>query len=134
MPSLPTGATPTVMIVEDEPDLREAVAEAMEQAGYRMIAVGDLEQARSTLASTRVDLLLLDLFVDGLTCDDWLRELAGATDPPATVLTSADATQRSHALAQRFALELVLKPFDLDDLIAALERALVERRVPTAAS
>ena len=129
-----TSSALTVLIVEDEPDLREVVAEVIEQAGYRMIAVGDLEQARSALATTRVDLLLLDVFVDGLTCDAWLTELAGALDPPATVLTSADATHRSHALAQRFALELVLKPFDLDDLIAALERARVERRVPIAKS
>lgn len=114
---------PSILIVEDEPDLREAVAEALAQAGYSFLSVANLAEARCALASASYDVLLLDIFLDGVTCEELLTELAADHHAPATVLTSADVTPRSHHLARRFALPLVLKPFDLDDLVATIEQA-----------
>jgi DNA-binding NtrC family response regulator len=128
------GDTPkrplSVLIVEDEPDLRDAVSEAIEQAGYHFVGVGDLVQARAALATSTFDLVLLDVFVEGETCDQLLSELSTQQSPPATVLTSADITALSRGIAQRFDLPLVLKPFDLDDLMTTLGHAHEQRRVP----
>lgn len=129
----PSKRSLTVLIVEDEPDIREAVAEAILEAGHQFISVGDLTQARQALASASVDIILLDMIVDGTTCDGLLDELSKHASPPATVLTSADATPRSRAIATRYAIPLVLKPFDLDDLMSALGRAHSDRRVPARA-
>lgn len=125
------GSGLTVLVVEDEPDLREAVCEAMKDAGYHLIGVGDLELARAALARTPIDLLLLDVLVNGATCDALLNELSLGPRAPATVLTSADATQRSRDLAHRYALPLILKPFDLDDLVRVLATAHERHQVPT---
>jgi two-component system response regulator AtoC len=119
-----------ILIVEDEPDIREAMAEAMAEAGYQFVTAATLEQARDALARETYDLLLLDVFVDGDTCDELLNELSRAANGPATVLTSADLTRRSSSLAKRFSIPLVLKPFDLDDLVATVGRAHEERLVP----
>lgn len=120
----------TVLIVEDEIDLREAVAEAVVDAGYHFIGVGNLAHARAALASSRVDLILLDMLVAGDTCDALLLELSDRADSPPTVLTSADASARSHALAARYSLPLLLKPFDLDDLMTVLGDAHTHGRAP----
>ena len=125
------GRALTVLIVEDEVDLREAVAEAIGDAGYHFISVGDLDRARAALATTRIDLILLDMLVAGVSCDDWLAELSLHINSPATVLTSADATPRSQALATHYSLPLLLKPFDLDDLMALLGRAHAEGLSPS---
>lgn len=119
-----------ILIVEDEPDLRDAMAEAMADAGYQFVTASTLDEARSALAAGAYDLLLLDIFVCGITCDELLAELAAAGQRPATVLTSADLTSRSQTLAERYSLPLVAKPFDLDDLVATIDRAHTEGRVP----
>ena len=124
----------TVLIVEDEPDLREAIAEVIEQAGYHFVSVADLAQARAALASTEIDLILLDVLVEGESSEALLHELSMQTSPPVTVITTADATQRSRTIASRYAVPLVLKPFDLDELVETVGRAHREHRVPRVAN
>jgi DNA-binding response OmpR family regulator len=120
----------SILIVEDEPDIREALAEAMAEAGYIFATAATLDEARTALSAGNYDLLLLDIYLDELTCEQLLAELAQSQPKPVTVLTSADLTRRSRDLADRFSLPLVHKPFDLDDLVATIGKAHAERRVP----
>lgn len=113
-----------ILLVEDEFDLREAMSEILREAGHHLVEVDTVERARSSLAETHVDVLVLDLVVRDGTSEEFLADIARTTP---TVLTSADVA-RSRALAAKYEVPLLLKPFDLDELIPAVLRAHDERR------
>lgn len=115
----------TILLVEDEPDLREAVGEALRDAGHRPVGVDTVERAHEVLAGFAVDVVMLDLFMNDGTSEPLLVQLAGRVT---TLLTSADATERSRAIAAKYGVPLLLKPFDLDALLPALLHAHEERR------
>jgi two-component system, OmpR family, phosphate regulon response regulator PhoB len=58
-------AMPTVLIVDDEPDIREVIRFALEGAGYRVFEAGHAEEARRLIGTETPDLLLLDWMLPG---------------------------------------------------------------------
>jgi hypothetical protein len=57
--------------------------------------------------------------------------MSGQAEAPVTVLITADASTRSRALATRYSVPLLLKPFDLDELVTVLTRAQQENLRPS---
>ncbi len=117
----PSGVAPRVLIVEDDPSVRGLLGAVLEEAGYRVLPT-DHALDPVDVAQLRPDLVLLDLILHG-TGAGWrllhgLRALAGTAGLPIVVCTA------DHALAHREAdrlralgVGLVLKPFDLDDVL-----------------
>jgi CheY-like chemotaxis protein len=112
----------SILVVEDDPDLREAVMVALETHGYRPLAASDGRHALELLrGGARPRLILLDLMMPRM--DGWqfraeqMADAAIAHIP--VVVLSAAAPQR----VTRLAVEDVLhKPIDLDTLLAAVRR------------
>jgi DNA-binding NtrC family response regulator len=88
----------------------------------------NLTEARVYLAVAMPDVMILDLNLEGEFGGDLLAELATLREAPATVLVSAYPF--AGLVAQRYGVELVRKPFGLDELDAAIDRARKERRRP----
>ena len=69
-------ATQTILVVEDEPSIREVVSLYLEQAGFTVTVAMDGEQAQALLAQQLPDLVVLDIMlpkVDGHALTRWLR-------------------------------------------------------------
>lgn len=124
-----------VLLVDDEPDLRGAVAEALTQAGHVAAEADGVASAFAMLAHRSFDVILLDLVLIGggldASSEDILEMLAARHDAPPTLIFSADTSARTRAVAQRFGLSFVEKPFDLERLLGEIERTHRERRRPT---
>ncbi|MCA9366494.1 response regulator [Candidatus Kaiserbacteria bacterium] len=90
-----TEANKTILIADDEPDLREALKVSLEQAGYTVVAAADGEEALAHYNAHVPDLVILDLNMPKLNGMEVLKqiragEVDGAPKVPICVLTAYD--------------------------------------------
>lgn len=112
------GASPTVLIVEDDADLRQLLVHTFEGAGFDTVAVSDGGEALSYLESADEPpaLVILDLLmpeVDGL---DFLAKRPD-DDVPVIVLTGVDDEETLAEAYERGANDYVTKPFSPKELL-----------------
>ncbi|QUH04357.1 response regulator transcription factor [Saccharopolyspora erythraea] len=119
-----------VLVVEDEPGVRDAVVRGLESEGYEIRAAGDGARALTEITAWRPGAIVLDLlmpFMDGLTMCRRLRAYGDRT--PILVLTARDAVADRIDGLDAGADDYLVKPFDLDELLARV-RALLRRSYP----
>jgi DNA-binding NtrC family response regulator len=124
-----TTAAPRVLIVEDEPGLREGLVGAVESLGYRALPAPGLAEARRIVAGEAPDCVLLDIRLkdgDGL---DFLSELRGGPhrDVPVIVSTAYGDSERTIRAMRDGAFDYITKPFDLPALLVTVQRAVKQR-------
>jgi two-component system, OmpR family, response regulator MprA len=116
-----------ILVVDDEPAVREAVDRALRLQGYETELAADGAQALDALAERAPDALVLDVLmprVDGL---EVCRRLRAAGDrTPVLVLTARDAVPDRVRGLDAGADDYLVKPFALEELLARL-RALLRR-------
>ncbi|HRF50445.1 MAG TPA: response regulator transcription factor [Anaerolineales bacterium] len=123
-----------ILIVEDEPSLREVIALYLRRANYDVQAVGDGRAALDALqAGPPVSLVVLDLMipkVDGYQLTEWLRSRG---DTPIIMVTARRAESDRIAGLEMGADDYVVKPFSPQELTSRV-RAVLRRARPTATS
>jgi putative two-component system response regulator len=128
---VPADAGPTrILVVDDEESIRVALSRFLRSRGYEVTAVGSGADALAALGRDRCELALCDVRMPGLTGME-LLPMALAKDPDIAILMLTavnDAPTATEALA-RGAHDYLVKPVDLADLQAAVERALHRRKL-----
>lgn len=120
-----------LLIVEDEPDLAAALREALEGIGHAVDVAPDGDAAEDLLAVVPYDLALLDVTLpskSGLDVCRWARKRG--LDLPILMLTARDTLADKVAGLDAGADDYMVKPFELDELLARV-RALLRRRTPS---
>jgi two-component system response regulator MprA len=116
-----------ILVVDDEPAVREAVDRALRLAGYDTELAGDGTEALDVLAERAPDALVLDVLMPGLDGLEVCRRLRAAGDhTPVLVLTARDAVPDRVRGLDAGADDYLVKPFALEELLARL-RALLRR-------
>jgi two-component system phosphate regulon response regulator OmpR len=129
----PTAPTPTLLVVDDEPELRGLLAEYFGRQGYSVRAAADAAQARALVAEQVPQVAILDINMpgeNGLSLARWLRE----TQPTMGLLmltTAGESVDRIVGL-ELGADDYMPKPFELRELLARVRSVL--RRVQAAAA
>ena len=124
-----TDAAPTiatVLVVDDEPQIRRALRTNLTVRGYRVLEAGDGSVALTAVADHHPDIVLLDLGLPGLDGIDVLHGLRGWTDVPVIVLTVRDREVDKVEALDAGADDYVTKPFGMNELLARL-RAQIRR-------
>ena len=120
--------TGTVLIVEDEPGLRQGLGDVVKAMGCEPLAAAGIGEARAMVGAQAVDCVLLDIRLrdgDGL---DYLVELrATARGVPVIVATAYGDSERTIRAMRDGAFDYLTKPFDLEILRATIGRALNQR-------
>jgi DNA-binding response OmpR family regulator len=118
-----------VLVVDDEPDIRELVRVNLEQAGHRVLTAADGSEALARVREETPDAVFLDVRMPGV--DGWavLEELkAGSlrdmSEVPVFMVTAADEPEARLRGGIQGALQYITKPFDPGDLVEALEQSL----------
>jgi len=122
--------TATVLIAEDDNEIRTALERILRYEGYNPITVNDGAAALEGIVEHEPDLILLDVmmpFVDGLTVCRRLRERGNRT--PVMMLTARHEISDRVAGLDAGADDYLPKPFDLEELLARV-RALLRRSLP----
>jgi len=120
----------TVLLVDDEVGLVNAVSRALEDAGYRVLAAYDGRSALQMLASEPVDLLLSDIVMPGLFGTDVIRiarESMGLGHVP-VILMSVIGEDRVRELFPLGDATFLPKPFTLSDVTGAVQSVLARPR------
>lgn len=116
-----------IVVVDDERDIRETVAEYLDMNGYRVSKADGGPALRKIVEQGRVDLAVLDVTMpgeDGLSLARWLRDHSGAG---VIMLTARDSVVDRVVGIEMGADDYVTKPFDLRELLARVKAVL--RRV-----
>ncbi len=115
-----------LLLVEDDPDLRSTVAQALREAGYAVDTAEDGSEGLFKAQSWDYDALVLDLMLPGL--DGWevLRSLRKTKTTPVLLLTARDAVADRVRGLDSGADDYLIKPFELSELLARL-RSLIRR-------
>ncbi|KAF0283904.1 sigma-54-dependent transcriptional regulator [Spiribacter roseus] len=115
-----------VLVVDDEPDIRELVREILEDEGYAVATAESADQARSLLRERTPQLVLLDIWMPGDDGISLLREWAqGGVCPFPVVMISGHGTVETAVEATRHgAMDFVEKPLSMGKLLATVEQAL----------
>ena len=131
-----TAASPRVLVVEDEPHIRELVCLHLRHEGYECVGAGDGQQALSLTESEPFDLLVLDVMLpglDGLSLCRAVRNGGTNRDVPILMLTARRDESDKVVGLESGADDYLTKPFGVRELVARA-RALLRRprQVPAA--
>jgi two-component system response regulator MprA len=127
VPLAPAPGAGRLLVVDDDPDVRDSLERALRVAGYAVTTAVHGADALDQLARTPVDLIVLDVLmpiVDGFDACRRLRERGNAT--PVLVLTARDAVEDRVTGLEAGADDYLVKPFALRELLARI-RALLRR-------
>lgn len=117
-----------IMVVDDEQQLALAVKIRLQSRGYQVVTATDGRQALELAATEQPDLVILDVLMpvmDGYSCLREINTRFGRGKIPVIILTARD---RMKDLFELEGIEdYVIKPFDHEDLILRIERALKRR-------
>ena len=119
-----------ILIVDDEPRIRDLIREHLQFAGYTCAEAGDGTEALSELSKGDIDLVILDImmpFMDGMTC---LREMrTRKIMTPVIMLTACSEEYDKLAGLEGGADDYVVKPFSPRELVARV-KAVLARTMP----
>jgi two-component system response regulator RegX3 len=129
--------SPRVLLVDDERDILEPVAYALEREGFDVKPARDASTALDLARAELFDVIVLDIMLPGISGLDICRTLRSESDVPIVMLTARDSEVDRVLGLELGADDYVTKPFSTAELVSRV-RAILRRRdldrVPTAGS
>jgi two-component system response regulator AtoC len=123
----------TILLVDDEATLRGLLAAALREDGHEVVDTGDPREAQRLLARRPFDVLIVDNLMPELTGLELLRALAASTpagDRPQVLMMTAYGTIESAIEAMKLgAFDYLQKPFEVEELLVVVRRALEDERL-----
>jgi DNA-binding NtrC family response regulator len=118
---------PTILVVDDDPGLRESFRLILED-DYEVIDVTDGHQALEVVRSAQVDVVLLDIRLPALDGIEVLERIKQLEEQIEVILVTAVKTVKTAVAAMKLgAFDYVTKPFEEEELLATVRRALQKR-------
>jgi two-component system, NtrC family, response regulator PilR len=128
-------STGSILLVDDETKILNALASALRGEGHEVTIASSGREAQRLLAQRVFDLLVIDNLMPDVTGLDVIRELTAASpegERPQLLMMTAHATIESAIEAMKLgALDYLQKPFDVDELLVVVNRALDHQRLRT---
>jgi DNA-binding NtrC family response regulator len=125
----------SVLLVDDEPKIRQALTVALEDDGHEVTSTSGPHEALRLLGERPFDLLVVDNLMPGLSGLEMIREVvngAGENERPQIVMITAHATVESAIEAMKLgALDYLQKPFDIDEFLVVARRAIEHGKLRT---
>jgi CheY-like chemotaxis protein len=110
--------SPLVLVVDDDPDILDAICDILDAEGYRVSRARHGREALEQVDHELPDVILLDLMMpvmDGVAFSQALRKRPEGNDVPIVVISADGNPQRATAVG---AVGYLAKPFDIDALLA----------------
>ncbi|MDE0853249.1 MAG: sigma-54 dependent transcriptional regulator [Nevskia sp.] len=115
----------TILVVDDEPKLREVLAATLQELGYQTRTAGSGAAALEQFESDPTDLVLSDLRMPGMSGQQLLAELRRrAPNVPVVLMTAYGTVKDAVQAIKDGAFDYISKPFEIDELEATIAKAL----------
>jgi DNA-binding NtrC family response regulator len=115
-----------ILVIEDEKVIRSALCRLLERNGYHPAEAGSIGEARPILAQQEFDLVIADLRLPGAPGTDVIPL---ANEVPVLVMTSYASIRSAVESMKLGAADYIAKPFDHDEMLLLVERALARNRL-----
>ena len=117
----------TVLIVDDEPVIRDLLSAELEERGYNCVTAPTGNKALTRLAKAKYDVVLLDLKLPGMSGMEVLKQIASTHRQAATIIiTAVNDVEIAVEAIQSGATDYIVKPIDLDRVNDSIEKALAK--------
>ena len=113
----------SILVVEDDPVLREAVCQTLKMAGYNGLAASDAESALAILEEQNVSLIISDVQMPGKSGEELLRIVKrNLPEIPFVLVTAYGSVSKAVEAMQAGAADYIIKPFEAEVLIEMVNR------------
>jgi two-component system KDP operon response regulator KdpE len=119
----------TILIVDDEPQIRRVMLTTLSSHGYTVFEAKSGEEALELIRANRTDLIILDVNLPGISGLDTCREIRSSSDVPIIMLTVRNSERDKVQALDAGADDYVVKPFGVEELMARI-RAALRRAAP----
>jgi DNA-binding response OmpR family regulator len=116
-----------ILVVDDEPAIRDSIAYALEREGYEVFGAEDGETALALSRSESFEAIILDIKLPGRSGTDVCRELRAESSVPIVMLSARGAEIDRVVGLELGADDYIAKPFSVSELVARV-RAILRRR------
>src|SRR3954453_20104875 len=125
----------SILLVDDEEKILKALGRALREAGHEVVDASRARHAQRLLAERTFDLFIVDNVMPEVSGLDLIREVVASTaeqERPQILMMTAHATVESALEAMKLgALDYLQKPFEIDELLVVVRRALEHQRLRT---
>lgn len=111
----------TIMIVDDEADIRESVKTILEKNGYSVVAAVDGDDCLKKLPKQKVDLVLMDIMMPGTPVKKVVPKIKGAKVAYLSVVRLSEA-EKENLLESNHVVGFIEKPFDIPVLLKQVKK------------
>ncbi len=122
----------SVLLADDEPGILKTLGRALDREGYEVVATESAAEAQRLLADRSFDVFVVDHRMPGRSGLELIRDLSAQpeADRPQVVMMTAHATVENAIEAMKLgAYDYLQKPFELEELLVVVRRALEEQRL-----
>ena len=112
-----------ILIVDDEPDIRQSVKMILEVNGYTVVTAENGDECLKKIPEVKPDLILLDIMMPGTPVDDIVKQISDIKIAFMSVVRISDARRRG-LCSQDNIVDFFQKPFNVSDLIDRVELIL----------
>jgi two-component system, OmpR family, KDP operon response regulator KdpE len=116
--------TATILVVDNEPQIRRVLRTVLTSHGYSVVEVRSGEEAVEEMRREKVDLILLDCNMPGMSGIEACAEIRRGSDTPIIMLTVRDSERDKVQALDAGADDYVVKPFGAEELMARVRAAL----------
>ena len=113
--------TKTIMVVDDEADIRETVKTVLEKEGYSVVTAVSGDDALKKAGVAKPDLILMDIMMPGTPVKDIVPKLKGSKVAYLSVVRTSEAEKEDLMKAKNI-VDFIQKPFDIKDLVARVKK------------
>jgi two-component system nitrogen regulation response regulator NtrX len=121
---------PNILIVDDEPGIRQSLKGALEDEGYKAAAAESGESCLELLKKRRFDVVLLDIWLPGMDGLETLEKIKQSEDAPEVIMISGHGTIETAVRATKLgAFDFLEKPLSLEKMLILVKNAVEARKL-----
>lgn len=120
----------TILVVDDDPDIREVLKDRLESLGCRVLAASNGKEGLELLEKQSPQLVLLDIEMPDMNGLDVLKQIrAGGNEATVVMITAYGSIERAVQAMKQGAYDFIPKPFEPEQIALTVEKALERERL-----
>jgi two-component system nitrogen regulation response regulator NtrX len=125
--------TQTILIIDDEADIRDILADIFEDEGYNVLRAAHSEQALSLIKNNEINLIVLDIWLDNSDMDGMqilkhLKSRPSVKDIPILMISGHGNVEMAVNAMKIGAFDFIEKPFKVDHIVLTVNKAIEQRQ------
>ncbi len=111
----------TIMVVDDEPDIRETVKTVLDKEGFNVITAKNGDDCLKKVKTNKPDLILMDIMMPGTPVKEIIPKLKGIKVAYLSVVRTSEA-EKENLMKSKNIVDFIQKPFDVDELVKKVKK------------